>query len=161
MSEVIVYSGSALSLIDDKSRLAIPANLRGKVDHSSGGRIVCIAKHESDPCLIGFGLSRQQEMLREVDRAKEIALTRGEAFDRSREGRLAFTLLNEVSFDASGRFVMPPLLKSVGGLKSHAYIHGCGHFFSIWDPEVLFDQGDDFEDEKMAARFFLDELKKK
>lgn len=161
MTNAIVYSGAAFSAIDDKGRVAIPAEFRSLVEDSSGGRSLLITRHPTDDCLIGLGESRKQEMLDEIDREEEVALRRGEPFDRNRAARNKFSVLQKVSFDASGRFVMPPMLRAIAGLTDHVFMFGEGFHFCIWSPEKLLHAGDEYRDAKLAAQYFLDAAKEK
>jgi MraZ protein len=65
VSALVVYAGSGLSTIDGKARVTIPAELRDPVAESSGENIVCLQRHPSLPCLIGFG--RAERMKRRAD----------------------------------------------------------------------------------------------
>lgn len=159
VSEAIIYTGSVLGSLDDKGRLAIPVDYRGLVDRSSGGRYLCITRHAHWKCLIGFGRSRREDMLKELDRKQARAVEHGEDFNDASQGSKLFTLMKEVSFDASGRFVMPPLLRKLSGLENHVYFHGVGHFFCMWAPERLRAAGDDLAEELEICEFLLEEAR--
>ena len=73
-----VYSGQDFSPRGEKGRYVLPTEFRKAVIESSGGKVLCLAKHERWKCLTAFGLSREHELnaqlLHEEERA--IRLTR-------------------------------------------------------------------------------------
>lgn len=160
MSGAFVYSGSALAAIDDKGRLSVPSFLRKDLIASSEGRVLCLGTHEKWDCLVGFGLSRKAEMLAEINREEDIAIARGEAYDRDAAGARKFSSLQELNFDASGRFIMPPILQAVADMSEHVMFHGNGSTFCLWDPQTLLDTAADVPVNKKLVRFHLDEARK-
>jgi MraZ protein len=133
-SQPYIYQGQDFTLQRDKNRFVLSTLLRGTVRTSSGGEsILCLAKHDRWPCLIGFGLSREEEFPRIL--AEEQALY-GKDFDRDMR---SFNLYNytKVPFDGSGRFVLPEPLATVAGIDREIYYQGAGEFFTLWDPEAL------------------------
>ena len=155
MSGFIAYSGSALTAIDDKGRLSVPAFLRKDLVASSDGRILCLGMHEKWDCLVGFGLSRKSDMLSEIEKQWEAAITRGGSFDRDATGARKFSSLQEMSFDASGRFLLPPQLQDMVGLKDNVLFHGIGTTFCLWDPQALLDTTDDVPFDKRLVEYHL------
>lgn len=144
MAEGLVYGGSGLSSIDGKGRVTIPSELRQTVEASSGGNFVCLARHTSLPCIIGFGRAERQRQKDDLDFRWRLALERGEDFDREAEGARQAASFAEVGFEPSGRFVLPPMLRHFGGLGAQAFFYGNIWHFCIWDPERLRAQGDRF-----------------
>ena len=155
------YSGSGIAVIDDKGRLSVPAFLRKDLTASSDGRTLCLGAHEKWNCLVGFGLGRKQEMLGEIDREEANAIARGEPYDRDAAGARKFSSLQDLSFDASGRFVLPPMLQAIGGLECNVLFAGIGKTFCLWDPETLLATDDAVPVDKRLVEFHLAELEKK
>lgn len=62
VSALVVYAGSGVSGVDAKGRTTIPAEIRDSVLQSSGSNSVCISRHSSLPCLIGFGSSERLKL---------------------------------------------------------------------------------------------------
>ena len=58
----------------------------------------------------------------------------------------------EIPFDDSGRFVMPEHLAGLGKLDEDIYFQGAGSFFTLWNPEQLYDQGEGWEGAQAACR---------
>ena len=161
MSGVYAYSGSAITAIDDKGRLSVPSFLRKDLVESSDGRTLCLGEHEKWDCLVGFGLSRKVDMLAEIDKEEEVAIARGQPYDRDAAGARKFSSLHDLSFDASGRFVLPPILQAIGQLENKVLFHGIGNRFCLWNPEVLLDTTDDVPVDKRMVEFHLKEAGKK
>jgi len=160
VSGAIAFSGSAISAIDDKGRLSVPAFLRKDLVASSDGRVLCLGTHEKWDCLVGFGLTRKAEMLAEIDREEDNAIARGEPYDRDAAGARKFSSLQELSFDASGRFIMPSILQAVADISEHVLFHGNGSTFCLWNPQTLLDTAADVPVNKKLVRFHLDEARK-
>jgi MraZ protein len=133
----VIYSGQGLSPKGDKDRFVLPAAFRKAVTESSGGKgLLLVSKHDKWDCLIGYGLSRRDGFEVQLDREEEMAARTGQMFDRDMR---SFQLYDcaEISFDGSGRFIIPAHLRALGGLTDSIYIQGAGAFFTLWSPEVL------------------------
>ena len=89
MSSFVVYAGSGLSTIDGKGRVTIPAELRDTVAQASGENIVCLARHPSLPCLIGYGRAERQKLREDIETQWKAAVERGGEFVRDQETRSA------------------------------------------------------------------------
>lgn len=150
------YSGQGFTLRGDKGRFTLPPAFRKAVAQSSDDKILCLAKHERWNCLTGFGLSRQSELMAQIDREEEIALTRDRDFDRDmRQSQLfGFTRL---PFDTSGRFVMPDHLVQLGKLEDGVFFQGAGSFFTLWNPAELDKMGEGWEAAQAACRMLIAE----
>ncbi len=139
------YSGKAYSPAGDKGRFVLPTNFRNAVKESSGGRILCLAKHDRWNCLTGFGLSRKGELEDQIKDEQESAIRLGDKdFDRDLRAMELFGF-SEVSFDDSGRFVMPDDLRKLGRIDDGLFFHGAGRFFTLWSPAELSQMGSRWE----------------
>lgn len=137
MSASIVYAGSGLSTIDAKARLTIPAEIRDAVAQSSGENSVCLQRHSSLPCLIGYGRTEKAQRKLDLDTQWNAAINRGGEFDREAAGASASSIF-ETAFEASGRFVIQPMLRSLGKLNSdRAFFFGVTTHFMLWNPDVF------------------------
>ncbi|MGY6552780.1 MAG: division/cell wall cluster transcriptional repressor MraZ [Erythrobacter sp.] len=146
------YSGQAYSPAGDKGRFVLPPAFRKAVKESSGGvKTLCLAKHERWNCLVGFGLSRKEELEDQLDHEEERALRLGrDDFDRDLRAVQLFGFV-EVPFDDSGRFIMPDHLRSLGKVEDGLYFHGGGRFFTIWNPQELAQMGAGWESAQAAC----------
>ncbi len=133
------YSGQGFSPRGEKDRFVLPAKLRNIIAERSGQRLLCIGVHDKWPCLTGFGKDREAEFTRILDREEQRATDLKQDFDR--DGRsMNLWDFEEAPFDASGRFVLPPVSSELGGIGDALYFHGIGEFITIWNPEVLLEQ---------------------
>ena len=136
MSALVVYAGSGLSKIDDKGRATIPAELRDTVQMSSDANIVCLSRHASLPCLIGYGVAEKNKQRSDIETQWQSAVGRGEQFDRELAGVSASSIF-ETAFEASGRFVLQPMLRHFGKLDDRAFFFGATTHFMLWNPDVF------------------------
>ncbi len=144
------YSGQAYAPAGDKGRYVLPPLFRKAVKESSEGRVLCLAKHDRWNCLVGFGLSRKEELEAQLDREEDRALRLGQDFDReTRSSQLNGFV--ELPFDDSGRFVMPDYLRKLANIGEGLFVQGGGRFFTLWNPEELARMGDDWAAAKAAC----------
>lgn len=136
MSALVVYAGSGLSTIDAKGRVTIPAELRDTVSESSGENIVCISRHPTLPCLVGYGRAERQKLRADIEAQWQAAVQRGGEFDRESAGVVASSIF-ETAFEASGRFVLQPMLRHFGKLGDRAFFFGATTHFMLWNPDVF------------------------
>lgn len=147
----ISYSGQGFSLLGEKGRFVLPPDFRKAVrDSGLGERVLCVAKHPRWKCLVGFGLGRVQEFEAELDREERIALERGQDFDRDARASQLYGF-SRVSFDESGRFILPERFFKLGGIADAAFFQGGGKFFTIWNPAELAKMGAGWEDAQEAC----------
>jgi MraZ protein len=134
--------GQGFSPRGEKGRFVLPADFRADIfTASANARILCLDKHPRLPCLTGFGLSRLADFAAEIDREEEKRLRLGQDFDRdAAEGQVYG--FYRASYDDSGRFVLPDYLSELGQVEDGLYFHGGGRQITIWNPRILFEQGD-------------------
>ena len=154
------YSGQAYSPSGEKSRFVLPPLFRKAVRESSDGRVLCLMKHPSWNCLVGFGLSRKEELEAQLDREEDRATALGRDFDRDLRASQLFGFV-EMPFDDSGRFVMPDHLRDLASIDDGLYFQGGGRFFTLWNPAELAKMGDDWASAKAACASLLSEAKGK
>jgi MraZ protein len=147
----ISYSGQGFSLLGEKGRFVLPPDFRKAVrDSGLGERVLCVTKHPRWKCLVGFGLSRVHEFEAELDREERVALERGHDFDRDARASHLYGF-SRVSFDDSGRFILPERFFKLGGIADAAFFQGGGKFFTIWNPAELAKMGTGWEDAQEAC----------
>ena len=133
----VIFSGQGFSPKGDKERHLLPASFRKGVSESSGGKnLLLVAKHPIWECLVGYGESRREGLMAEIDREYELALRAGQPFDRDMRYFQLFDCV-EVGFDNSGRFIIPAHLKALVGITEGIYFQGSGPFFTLFAPDVL------------------------
>jgi MraZ protein len=154
------YRGQGFSLRGEKGRFVLPPAFRKVVrDSSNDNKILCLAKHERWDCLIGFGLSRMDELEDQLDREEERAIRSEQPFDRDTRSAQLYGFM-ELPFDDSGRFIMPDYLVDLGGLDEQVFFQGGGAFFTIWNPAKLMMMGDDWAAAKAACKAMMAETDK-
>jgi MraZ protein len=150
-----LFTGHALNAIDAKGRVAIPAGLRQSIEANGDGRNLIIAKHETDACLIGYDRGWSQLLHARLNKSEDRAAEAGRDYDRHNSNRRAFGLVEDVPYDASGRFVLPPMLHDRAKLEDLALFLGTGDTFEIWNPRLLIDAPQMDEELKDVARWLL------
>jgi len=146
-SRPFIYSGQDFSLQRGKNRFVLPVPFRSVLKASSGGLTVCLGKDENLDCIVGFGLSRKDEMVARFDAEEAAALEKGLPFDAVRRGMTLFSVV-DVKFDDSGRFILPDSVKKAAKIVDQLYFHGAGRFFTAWNPDVLASMGEGWEGAK-------------
>ena len=96
------YSGQALTMLGDKGRFVLPPEFRNTVKLSSEGRTLCLVKDEEFDCLVGFGLSREDEFEDMLDREEERAIRLNRDFSRLKRSNQLYGY-KKIPFDDSGR----------------------------------------------------------
>ncbi|WP_239987344.1 division/cell wall cluster transcriptional repressor MraZ [Sphingosinithalassobacter portus] len=129
-----LYEGFALQAVDEKGRVAIPADLRSAAERNSDVRQVVVGVHPFDPCLSVHDLGWSQTKYARVDREESPFEGDGSTV---RAKRRAFGAVERAQFDASGRFVIPPFFRKKAKIARLAFFNGAGETFDIWAPEVL------------------------
>lgn len=156
MSGRALFTGHALNAIDAKGRVAVPAGLRQAVEANGDGRNLIIAKHEADQCLIGYDRGWSTLLHERMNRTEARAEDAGRDYSRHNPNRRAFGLVEDVPFDASGRFILPPMLRARAKLDDLAFFLGTGDTFEIWNPRLVVDDPAVDEEIKDAVRWLLD-----
>ncbi|MDN3646027.1 division/cell wall cluster transcriptional repressor MraZ [Pontixanthobacter aestiaquae] len=150
-----------MTLLGDKDRFVIPPEFRKIVRASSDDkRILCLAKHDRWDCLVGFGLSRQEELEEQLDREEDAALRLGRDYDRELRSNLLFGF-ERIPFDDSGRFTMPDYLRSDGQIDDTLFFRGAGQSFTVWNPAVLEQQGSEWNPVKSSCAGLVKEAEAK
>ena len=146
------YWGQGFSPRGEKNRFVLPADFRPVLRNSSEGqRNLCLDMHHKHPCLVGFGESRAAGFEDQIAHEERVAIERGEPFDRDvREAQLCGFAV--VSFDESGRFILPEYLSEQAEITDALYFHGGIKQFTIWSPAVLMAMGPEWATAKSSCR---------
>ena len=152
------FQGSAVNAVDAKGRVSVPVFLRGVIERRGDARTIVIAKHALFDCLDAYDPAyaalKHQKMER---RAEKTETADGSDLAYMAANLMAFGATEEVPYDKSGRIVLPPMMRSKGGIEDLALFIGVGETFQIWNPATFL--GDDRipSDMKDIARFRLEE----
>ncbi|WP_147158512.1 division/cell wall cluster transcriptional repressor MraZ [Novosphingobium sediminis] len=146
------YWGQGFSPRGEKNRFVLPSDFRQTVrEASKGSRTLCLDKHHKHPCLVGFGESRADSFAEMLAHEERVAIERGEPFDMDlRAAQIGG--FARISFDDSGRFVLPEYLGEQAQVGDALYFHGGMHQITIWAPDALFAMGSEWDSVKSACR---------
>ena len=151
-----LFNGSALTAVDAKGRLSVPAFIRGVIERRSDAKAIVIGAHEVDPCLTAYDRGYARNLYAEMSAAglpRKPAGARSEAhFARARR---TFGLTEEVPYDSSGRIILPPMMRRKGRIEDLALFVGAGGTFEIWNPTLALESGD--PDLRELAAYRLEE----
>ncbi|MDE2406146.1 MAG: hypothetical protein KGM17_15855 [Sphingomonadales bacterium] len=136
-AEPVIYKGQDFSLKGDKERFVLPARFRKPVTQSSDGRNeLLVTLHPGFGCLIGFGESYRDRRAELIRQRAEDAFLRGEDFNADAQNNI-FGDAMEVSFDNSGRMIIPGYLRKAAGITDAIFFYGFNETFLMWSPERL------------------------
>lgn len=128
-----LFNGSALSAVDAKGRLSVPAFIRGVVERRSDAKTIVIGSHEVDACLTGYDRNYARILYNENERRRlnEEGADPAAHFARNRR---TFGITEEAPYDTSGRIILPPMMRQRGKIEDLALFVGAGGTFEIWNP---------------------------
>ncbi len=160
MAEISAFLGSALTTIDPKGRMAIPAAFRNPIiANSNGESAVVFSFNAQGQCLQGYGTERLNALLEQMRRREEIANETGEEFRTELFGGPRFNSTSTISFDGSGRLILPKMLVAMARIEKHVFFSGNGTDFSVWGYEHLMSLDDPrLASQQFNARFLMEEL---
>ena len=128
-----MFRGTNPINLDVKGRLAMPARYRHQLEVECGGSMI-MTKDLFDPCLLLFPINEW-----EVLETKLASLS-----STNRQHRAIKHILlghaSDIELDKNHRFIVPPSLRQLVGLKKHLYLVGNGKSFQVWDEESWHNQ---------------------
>jgi len=128
------YKGLSVNKVDGKGRVSVPSGFRDVAQvRMPQSRELLIAVNAEARCLDGYDATytdKQQAAL-----AQEFGDSQSP--ERDRKALAMFGLVHPVSFDETGRIVIPELYLKVAGIKGHAAFIAAGDKFQIWNPGRL------------------------
>jgi MraZ protein len=130
-----LYEGFALQAVDEKGRVAIPADLRASLDRNAETKQILIARHGKHPCLTVRDTEWSKEKHARIDQRQQATLNEGGDIDESEKRRMS--MVERAPYDGSGRFVLPPFARKKSQIQNWALFVGTGEEFEIWAPEVI------------------------
>ncbi len=150
------YRGTNFSLRGEKDRFVLPAGFRKTVTESSEGRTLFFSTHPNLPCLTAYGESHIDYLEEQIDKAEAKAIAQGREYDRDAAEINMGSMIEDVTFDASGRFTFPPALRRIAGIDDKVVFLGSMRVITVWDPETFLRQDETvYGDPQMLVREFL------
>ncbi len=115
-----MFLGEYQHLIDDKSRLTIPAKFREALAKG------CVITRGFEKNLIIYTTKEFGELIK---RSHQMSATDPESRDLK---RFIFAGASEATPDKSGRVLIPPALRTHAALESEVYVIGVGQHIEVW-----------------------------
>lgn len=125
-----IFIGTFENKVDQKGRVSVPSQFRNALTGLSFPGIIAFPSHRVD-AIEGCGIDFMEGL---IDRVDKYAL-----FSETQDA-LATTIFadsQQLSFDSTGRIVLPEGLREAAGITDKASFVGMGHMFRIWEPRRL------------------------
>lgn len=149
------YFGYGLSGVDDKGRVSVPARLRATIEANSSARLLVVSKHPTAPCLMCYDRDFQDELPEFLVRVAGEGEDVGRRLTQSELARAA-GVSDELPYDGSGRFVLPPFMRKTGKIGAKALFVGAIEMIEIWNPEIALTADCVPETTREMAEFLLE-----
>jgi MraZ protein len=137
-----IFEGHALSAVDAKGRLAVPAFVRSIIEKRSEEKRIIIGTHERLPCLIAYDRTHRRFLSDEHDRRRLIEEAAGDFASQDEREHRYFGFVDNLPYDSSGRIVLSEEMRGEGGISNQALFVGARNTCQIWDPKVALERGD-------------------
>ncbi len=123
-----LFLSSYENRLDTKGRISVPASFRASVasDKFSG---VVLFRSFTNNCIEGMSMSRMEQLAAATDKMG--------VFDRELDdlSAMLFADARPLSFDSTGRIIIPADMLTHAGIRDSAVFVGRGNSFQIWSPE--------------------------
>ena len=129
--------------LDTKGRISVPAAFRSSLSNENFPGVV-LYRSFTHNCIEGLSMSRMEKIATATD---QMGIFDGELDDIS---ALVFADARPLSFDVTGRIIIPEDLLKHANISGRALFVGRGNSFQIWNP-------DDFKNVQQTS---LNKLKK-
>lgn len=127
-NKMSLFLSSYENRLDTKGRISVPASFRAVVANENFAGIVLFRSFTHN-CIEGVSMSRMEKIATATDK---IGLFDSELDDLT---AMLFADARELSFDVTGRVVIPSDMLEHAGIKDTALFVGRGNSFQIWNPE--------------------------
>ena len=124
-----LFLSSYENRLDTKGRISVPASFRAAVaDEKFAG--VVLYRSFTNNCIEGLTMSRMEQMATATDKMG--------VFDSELDDLTAmlFADARQLTFDVTGRIVIPSDLLKHAGITDSAVFVGRGNSFQIWNPDA-------------------------
>lgn len=140
--------------------MAIPASFRNPIIANSNSESSVVFSYNAQAqCLQGCGTQRLAALLEQMRRREELANESGDEFRTEVFGGPRFNTTATISFDGSGRLILPRMLVAMAKIEKHVFFSGNGTDFSVWGVEHLLAMDDPrLASQQFNARFLMEEL---
>jgi MraZ protein len=114
--------------LDTKGRISVPAAFRSSLNNESFAGVV-LYRSFTHNCIEGLSMSRMEKIAGATD---QMGIFDGDLDDLS---ALVFADARPLSFDVTGRIIIPNELLKHANIKEKALFVGRGNSFQIWNPD--------------------------
>lgn len=125
-----LFLSSYENRLDTKGRISVPASFRASV---SGEKFPGVVLYRSftHNCIEGLAMSRMEQLAAATDKMG--------VFDDALDdlSAMLFADARQLSFDVTGRIVIPSDLLKHAGITDRAVFVGRGNSFQIWNPDAF------------------------
>lgn len=121
-----MFSGANSINLDSKGRISVPAKYRGSIIDCAQSHMI-ITCDPYDNCLLIFTLGHWKETEKTLK-----GLSNSKPLNR-RIKRVMQAPATDVDMDASGRLLIPGVLRERAGLTKEVMLVGLGDVFQLWD----------------------------
>ncbi|UZK69269.1 division/cell wall cluster transcriptional repressor MraZ [Sphingomonas sp. S1-29] len=162
MADRELFYGFTLQSVDDKGRVAIPADLRVVLDRNTPPqeppvRTVLVGRDAALNCLLCYDVTWARQLNDDFNHLRRLAAEQGRPFDEKAERRA--NRVEIANYDPSGRFVLPAYERQRAGIGKWAFFAGDGDRFQVWAPETLLAAEIDDPDLQDRCRFYMAQKK--
>ena len=124
----MLFLGTIENKLDQKGRISVPADFRMVVKNSTFQGIILFHSF-TNKCIEGCSMERM-EMLSDATDNLDLFSEENDNLNS-----LIFSDARQLSFDVTGRIVIPSDLLEFAGIKNSALFVGKGKTFQIWNPD--------------------------
>jgi MraZ protein len=123
-----MFQGHALSNLDDKSRLILPAKFRKFISPDADNKVIITKGF--DECLLLYPKNEWDIVIKGVSRYNQ--------FNPEQRNFIREFLMhvNECELDSQNRILIPPQLSTFAKIKKQVLVLGLIDKIELWDPEV-------------------------
>lgn len=125
-----LFLSSYENRLDTKGRVSVPASFRASATNEKFAGVVLFRSFTHN-CIEGMTMSRMEQMAAATDKMG--------VFDSELDDLTAmlFADARELSFDVTGRIVIPTDMLAHAGITDRAVFVGRGNSFQIWNPDTF------------------------
>ena len=125
-----LFLSSYENRLDTKGRISVPASFRASVSNERFAGVV-LYRSFTNNCIEGLSMSRMEQLANATDK---MGVFDSELDDLS---AMLFADARPLTFDVTGRIVIPEDLLRHAGITDKAVFVGRGTSFQIWNPEAF------------------------
>ena len=129
-SGMSLFLSSYENRLDNKGRISVPASFRASVANEKFAGVVLFRSFTNN-CIEGFSMSRMEQMASATD---QMGIFDSETDDLS---AMLFADARPLTFDVTGRIIIPSDLLTHAGITDRAVFVGRGNSFQIWNPNAF------------------------